>query len=163
MFEKNSQSFYSLAKRVARWRESGHRIVLCHGCFDPLHIGHLFHFRAAKAYGDLLVVTITEDEFVDKGPGRPIFTADHRLEMVSALRIVDATAINLWPSAVNTIKELRPHYFAKGAEYRDLAHVNPNFNLEKEAIGEVGGTMIYTSEFSYSATKVIDRLAFNAL
>ena len=48
-------------------------IVHCHGVFDLLHIGHIKYFQEAKSMGDVLVVTITQDRFVNKGPGRPAF------------------------------------------------------------------------------------------
>jgi len=37
----------------------GNTIVLCHGAFDLVHMGHLIHFEEARGLGDLLVVTIT--------------------------------------------------------------------------------------------------------
>ena len=49
-------------------RAQGKRIVHCHGVFDLLHIGHIKHLEAARNLGDLLVVTITPDRFVNKGP-----------------------------------------------------------------------------------------------
>ena len=42
------------------------KIVLCHGVFDVLHIGHLNSFRQARKHGDILVVSVTSDEFVNK-------------------------------------------------------------------------------------------------
>ena len=45
------------------------KVVLCHGVFDLLHIGHIKHLEKAKKLGDKLVVTITADKFVSKGPG----------------------------------------------------------------------------------------------
>ena len=54
------------------------KIVLCHGVFDVLHIGHLKHFKEAKEYGDILIVSITPNKFVNKGPGRPIFNERNR-------------------------------------------------------------------------------------
>ena len=47
------------------------RIVHCHGVFDLLHIGHLRHFEQARRCGDLLVVTLTPDRYVNKGANRP--------------------------------------------------------------------------------------------
>ena len=70
---KKIVSFAELASRVAHMRRGGRRVVQCHGTFDLLHPGHLFHFEEAKAKGDILVVTVTAGEFVKKGPGRPFF------------------------------------------------------------------------------------------
>src|SRR6266536_5757556 len=41
-------------------------IVLCHGAFDLVHMGHLIHFEDARALGDILVVTITADRHISK-------------------------------------------------------------------------------------------------
>ena len=60
-------------KLFSQLRSKGNKIVQCHGVFDLLHVGHLKHFREARTFGDILVVTITPDEFVNKGPGRPAF------------------------------------------------------------------------------------------
>src|SRR3954469_10466666 len=41
-------------------------IVLCHGAFDLVHVGHMIHFEEARALGDMLVVTITADRHITK-------------------------------------------------------------------------------------------------
>ena len=63
----------ALADLLHIWRSEGKRIVLSHGDFDLLHVGHIRHFEEAKAMGDILVVTVTPDEYVNKGPHRPAF------------------------------------------------------------------------------------------
>ena len=72
--------------------------------FDLLHIGHIKHFEEAKTYGDVLVVSITPDEFVNKGPNRPAFSTSLRLEFLSALESVDYVVANKWPTAEEIIK-----------------------------------------------------------
>src|SRR5262245_35107094 len=74
------------------------RWVLCHGCFDILHVGHIRHLQAASKLGPV-AVTITTDRFANKGIGRPIFPADLRAESIAALSCVEIVAINLWESA----------------------------------------------------------------
>ena len=49
------------------------KIVLCHGVFDVVHSGHLNYLKKAKELGDTLIVSVTSDKFVNKGPGRPVF------------------------------------------------------------------------------------------
>src|SRR3990167_6170030 len=83
-------------------------IVQSHGVFDLLHIGHIKHFQAAKKQGDLLIVTVTPDRFVNKGPNRPRFTEKLRAEAISALDCVDFVIINAWPTAVEAIKLIKP-------------------------------------------------------
>ena len=62
-----------LSHTIKGLKEQGKTVVHCHGVFDLLHPGHLKHFEAAKKKGDVLVVTLTADEYVNRGPGRPIF------------------------------------------------------------------------------------------
>mgnify|MGYP001476797654 CR=1 FL=1 len=51
------------------------KITLCHGVFDLLHVGHIKYLKEAKKSGDVLVVSVTEDKFVNKGIGRPFFNS----------------------------------------------------------------------------------------
>lgn len=74
-----------LADQLKVLKISGKKIVHCHGVFDLLHIGHIRYFEQAKQMGDLLVVTLTPDRFVDKGPGRPAFTESLRAEAVASM------------------------------------------------------------------------------
>ena len=65
------RSVNELAEISFTEREAGRTVVLCHGVFDLLHMGHVRHLQQAKNNGDVLIVTITADAFVNKGPGKP--------------------------------------------------------------------------------------------
>ncbi len=70
----------------------GHKkLVLCGGCFDLLHIGHLYFLQAAKNLGDLLMVALEPDEKVRtlKGKNRPLHAQKERAEMLAAFEIID--------------------------------------------------------------------------
>ena len=82
-----------LGRATAAERAKGETVVLAHGTFDLLHIGHVRHLRDAKKHGTALVVTITADAFVNKGPGRPVFSEHMRAEMLAALEFVDYVGI----------------------------------------------------------------------
>ncbi|SVC05715.1 uncharacterized protein METZ01_LOCUS258569, partial [marine metagenome] len=45
----------NLAFKVEKLRQEGKRIVLCHGTFDLLHIGHIRHLQSASKEGDVLI------------------------------------------------------------------------------------------------------------
>ena len=89
-----------------RAEHPGQRIVLCHGAFDLVHIGHLIHFEEAKALGDILVVTITADKHITKKRSVS-FSQEYRLRQLAALEIIDYVAIIDEPSAVTPIEWLR--------------------------------------------------------
>jgi rfaE bifunctional protein kinase chain/domain/rfaE bifunctional protein nucleotidyltransferase chain/domain len=152
-----------LAAVLARHREEGKKVILCHGVFDLLHPGHVRHFQQAKAQGDILVVTLTPDDYVNKGPGRPVFNQRLRAEWIAALEMVDYVAVNRWPSAVETIKLLRPHVFAKGNEFADRGvDVTGHISAEEQAILEIGGRLHLTEDITFSSTKLLNAF-FNDL
>jgi rfaE bifunctional protein kinase chain/domain len=146
-----------LAALLNELRASGRRIVHCHGVFDLLHIGHIRHFEAAKQHGDVLVVTLTPDQYVNKGPHRPAFPQDLRAEMIASLGCVDYVAVNAWPMGVETIKLLRPHVFAKGHEFREGQDVTGAISQEEEAVRSVGGQMVFTEDITFSSSSLINR------
>ena len=84
-------TFKSLSKIIQKEKKKSKRIVLCHGVFDLLHVGHIKHLEKAKRYGDKLVVTVTPDKYVNKGPNRPAFNEKLRLEALAALDSVQRT------------------------------------------------------------------------
>src|SRR5262249_62053201 len=98
-------------------------IVQAHGTFDLLHIGHVRHLQAARELGDVLIVTLTADRFVNKGPGRPVFGEVLRAEMLANLEYVDWVAINDSPDCVSALETLRPDVYVKGQGYINQAGV----------------------------------------
>ena len=132
MSQEKILSLDDLAQKSSLLRKEGKRIVLCHGTFDLMHIGHIRYLKSAREKGDVLFATVTADDFVNKGPGRPIFPQDLRAENLSALACVDYVAINNAPTAVNVISKLKPHAYAKGNDYKNLDDdVTGNIHLEK--------------------------------
>lgn len=145
-----------LAKKCQALREEGKKIAYCHGCFDLMHPGHIKYFQASKKMGDALVVTVTPDEFVDKGPGRPVFNQTLRAESIAALACVDYVAINQYPTAEATLRLLRPHYYVKGQEFERLEDKTGKIQKEYEVVKEVGGEMRFTHEIVFSSTKLLN-------
>lgn len=136
----------------------GKKIVHCHGVFDLLHIGHIRHFREARKFGDILVVTITPDRFVNKGPHRPAFPENLRAEAIAALDCVDYVTINKWPMATEAIKLLMPNFYVKGSDYKDAEKDHTGgIRLEEEAVKTVGGQIVFTDEIVFSSSKLINQ------
>ena len=110
---KKIQTLDALAVILQSFRGEKKTIVHCHGVFDLVHPGHLRYFGEAKSFGEVLVVTLSPDRFVNKGPERPVFNQNLRAEALAALQVVDFVAINDTPSAVETILRLQPDIYAK--------------------------------------------------
>jgi rfaE bifunctional protein nucleotidyltransferase chain/domain len=150
-------SLKELASIIENLRGKGKTVVHCHGVFDLLHPGHIRHFAAARKEGDVLVVTITPDHFVNKGPGRPAFPAELRAESLAALKDVDFVAINQWPTAVETIELLKPDVYVKDQEYRDpKKDITGKIAEERSAIERIGGRMHFTEEQTFSSSSIIN-------
>jgi rfaE bifunctional protein nucleotidyltransferase chain/domain len=146
-----------LAQLLTELRAEGRKIVLCHGVFDPLHIGHIRHFQQARKFGQILVVTITPDRYVNKGPHRPIFPENLRAEAVAALECVDFVAVNEWAMAIETIQELRPDVYVKGSEFLSKSDRTGAIPLEQQAVEAVGGRMEFTEDITFSASNLVNR------
>ncbi len=147
-----------VVEALASVRAENKKIVHCHGVFDLLHIGHIRHFEQAKGLGDVLVVTVTPDKYVNKGPHRPVFNEDLRAEAIAALECVDYVGVNRWPTAVETIQLLRPDFYAKGPDYREAEKDRTGgITLEEAAIKSVGGRLAITDGITFSSSNIINR------
>lgn len=95
------------------------RWVFTNGCFDLLHVGHLYTLQTAKSRGDKLVVALNSDESVKrlKGANRPIIDLQERKQVVAALECVDFVVSFAEDVPYNTIKELHPNVLVKGEDY----------------------------------------------
>lgn len=146
-----------LAKKLLSLKSEGKKIVLCHGCFDLMHPGHIKYFQAAKKMGDILVVTISPDIYVDKGPDRPVFNENLRAESIAALECVDFVAINKWPTAEETLRLIRPNIYVKGQEFEELEDKTGKIQREHKVINEIGAELRFTHEIVFSSTKLLKK------
>lgn len=149
--------FGELAERMRAARETGKRIVHAHGVFDLLHPGHIRHLEEARRLGDLLVVTITEDRHVNKGPHRPAFPEALRAESLAALQAVDFVAINRAATAVPAIDAIRPHVYVKGPDYRSAENdVTGGIAFEEAAVAANGGVLHITEDVTFSSSALLN-------
>jgi rfaE bifunctional protein nucleotidyltransferase chain/domain len=146
-----------LAEKLQSLKLEGKKIVLCHGCFDLMHPGHIKYFQAAKKMGDILVVTVTSDRYVDKGPDRPVFNENLRAESIAALECVDYVAVNKWSTAEETLRLLRPHIYVKGQEFENLEDKTGKLQKEYNVIKEIGADIRFTHEIVFSSTQLINK------
>ena len=149
--------FEVLTEKIKTLKSEKKKIVLCHGCFDLMHPGHIKYFQAAKKMGDILVVTVSPDVYVDKGPGRPVFNESLRAESIAALECVDYVAINRWPTAEETLRLLKPDYYVKGQEFESLEDKTGKIQKEYEVVKEVGAEIRFTHEVVFSSTELLNK------
>ena len=135
-------------------------IVLCHGVFDLFHIGHLNHINEAKKYGDILVVSITSDKFVNKGPGRPYFNQEQRLNVLSSISIIDYVIISDAPHSLNVINKIKPDVYFKGPDYSNHKKDFTNFiKLEEKAVKKNLGKILYGQSQAFSSSTILNKIS----
>jgi len=123
--------------------EAAKTVVLCHGCFDIVHPGHIRYLRFARMQGDVLVVSITGDAAIDKGDVRPYIPQELRAENLAALEFVDYVVIDETPTACSLIAMIRPDVYVKGQEY--ATSKDPRFLAERQIVESYGGRVIFSS------------------
>ena len=150
-------SIENLKKISAKKKAIKKRIVLCHGVFDLLHVGHINYFREAKNYGDILIVSATSDKYVNKGPNRPFFSETNRLKALAALDVIDYVVLSNSPTSVQLIKELKPDIYCKGLDYKSHQNdISGEIKNEISAVKKYRGKAIYTKSETFSSSKLIN-------
>ena len=114
-------------------------------------------FKKAKSLGDILVVTLTADKFIKKGPGRPFYDQKTRLNYLKEINFIDHISIANFPTGLEVINKLKPNVYVKGNDYQ---------NIEKDFTGKIkdeiklvkknGGIFLVTNEKSYSSSNKIN-------
>ena len=92
-------------------------VAVCGG-FDPIHVGHIKHFREAKKLGDILVVMLNTDDWLTKKKGYIFMSFEERKEIIESIRYVDKVTpvIDTNGSVAKTLEKLKPNIFAKGGD-----------------------------------------------
>jgi len=151
-------SLKSLVKIIEQEKKRGKKIIHCHGVFDLLHVGHIKHLQKAKELGDKLIITITADQYINKGPGKPVFNQSLRSEALAAIDVVDYVAINNTTTAINPIQLLKPNIYCKGKDYKNAKDdITGEIKNEIKALKKFGGNIFYTEELTFSSSRLINR------
>ena len=127
-------------------------LVLCNGVFDLLHVGHIRHLEEARKMGDYLVVSVTMDDCVGKGRGRPIETCEERMEKLRSMRCV--SAVSMCKDAVQALEQWKPDVFVKGHDYMAKG-------LRKDELAYCKAhkvRIVHTKPSRHSTGKLIERI-----
>jgi cytidyltransferase-like protein len=128
MFGRKIISFRQAIEISKKLREKAKKVILAHGCFDLLHLGHIFLFEYGKKKGEILMVGVLDDRQIRyfKGKNRPITAIKERMTMISALESVDyvfpvnyngkMNLKNIYRFYANLYKKLLPKTVISGNE-----------------------------------------------
>lgn len=136
-----------LEKIVQLLKLEGKTIVLCNGVFDLIHVGHVKHLKDAKSFGDVLIVSVLNDNdvMIRKGKGRPIYLAKERVEIIDSFNFVDYVIVNESKTGVELISRLKPDVYVKGKDY--INKHTEGINAERDAIAGINGKIMYTDTY----------------
>jgi len=101
-------------------------LVLTSGGFDPLHPGHISCIADSKTHGDLLVVVVNGDWFLNHKKGRRFQSLPSRCAIISALRGVDYVVpfeIEEDLTVNKALEAIKPDVFTKGGDRFDAATI----------------------------------------
>lgn len=149
-------SIINLEKKLKSLKKKKNTIVLAHGVFDLLHIGHIKYLKKAKSFGNILIVSITSDKFVNKGPGRPYFDQKLRAEFLESIEVVDYVVINNFETSEKIISTIKPDYYIKGQDYKNLQKKDKNLINEIKAVKRAKGVIKIIDEVMFSSSKIIN-------
>ena len=88
--------------------------VMASGVFDILHPGHLRYLQEAREQGDELVVVVATDATVRRRKHEPITPERMRLELVSALKMVDHAYLGTDGDMFTVVEHIRLDIIALG-------------------------------------------------
>lgn len=118
------------------------KIIMVSGSFDPLHLGHLTHFKEAKKLGDKLVVVIDGDSYTIGKKGRVFMPVEDRTAIIGELRCVnEVIALEKNKSDIEEIiLKVKPDILAKGG---DIVSLDQFAKKVIEACNEVGCEIVF--------------------
>lgn len=140
-----------------RLKKEKKKVVLCHGVFDLVHPGHIIHFEQAKEMGDVLVVSVTSERFVRKGPGRPYFNDNLRMKFLESISVIDYVMLSENDTVDDIVEVVEPDIYVKGEEYKKTKNdITGKIAEEQELVEKHGGQLRFTSGQVFSSTRLIN-------
>ena len=126
--------------------------------FDVLHSSHLKYFNQAKKFGDKLIVSVTADKFVNKGPLRPINNIKERIEVLNNAKSIDKVIESNYPTAEKVISKIKPDFYCKGPDYLKKNFEDKNLFKEIKQVQKHGGRFVTVKHVTKSSSKIIKKL-----
>ena len=85
----------TLKRQLAIWRFLDKKIVFTNGCFDIIHLGHIYYLSKAADLGNILIIGLNSDNSIRKlkGKKRPVNDQDSRKMILASLNFVDAVIL----------------------------------------------------------------------
>ena len=136
--------------------------VAVSGGFDPLHIGHVRLFEAARKLGDRLIVIINNDNWIELKKGKAFMPDTERKELIEALSVVDEVYLTKHDkgtkdmSVCKSLEDIKPDIFANGGDRKEdnIPEVDTCKNINCKMVFNVGqGGKVQSSSWLIDKSK----------
>jgi glycerol-3-phosphate cytidylyltransferase len=122
------------------------------GVYDLFHAGHLTLLRRSRRGCDRLIVGVVTDEVVEQVKGRrPVVPLDERMEIVRAIRFVDAVVVDPHRDKFDTWREIRYDILFKGDDWKGT----PKGDKIESDLAGVGARVVYFPYTSHTSTSAL--------
>lgn len=143
------------SRKMAQWRLLKKKVAFTNGCFDILHVGHIFSLSEAAKQADYLIVGLNSDASTKrlKGDNRPVNDEQSRALLLASLVIVDAVVLFEEDTPLEIISKLLPDVLVKGGDY-----TIDQIAGAKEVIAYGGSVIINSIIPGQSTTGLIEKI-----
>lgn len=153
-FSQKIKSIDEILKILGK-RPRKRKVIMCHGSFDGVHVGHLRQLSFAKKFAPILVIDLLSDKHITRGDFRPWYPDNLRAYQLSSVEYVDYIIKDDNPTPIEYILKLQPDFFVKGFEHKKNG-INQKTQEEIEALKTYGGKILFSpGDFVESSTEIL--------
>ncbi|OGM96150.1 MAG: hypothetical protein A3B86_02635 [Candidatus Yanofskybacteria bacterium RIFCSPHIGHO2_02_FULL_38_22b] len=148
-----------LGRLAKKFKSQNKKIVLAHGAFDFIHWGHIHYLKEAKKYGDVLMVSVVNDKFINKSEvkKRPlVFKQKTRTSWLAELQTVDYVILSNAPGPQKVMKAILPDFYVRGSDSKKrLKNKNSGLWQDKLEIEKLGGKLVFIKSLPIHSTDLL--------
>jgi D-beta-D-heptose 7-phosphate kinase/D-beta-D-heptose 1-phosphate adenosyltransferase len=152
-----------LREVIKQSQARGEKTVFVNGCYDFIHYGHIRYLERARALGDRLVVGVNTDASVKrlKGPDRPMYNEQQRMEVLASLKAVDWVVTFDENTPGRLVESLNPNIIAKGDEHFKSVDQIPAAEGVEHVLRNGGSVHLISRTPDCSSSKMIEFVSEN--